>query len=69
MKKKLGALLLVLLLLTLYLGIFYGLLISLGVWGGYVFMRYKGLLPKKNLKGEHVLITGGGMGIGRELAF
>lgn len=31
-------------------------------------MRYYYLLPKKNLKGEHILISGGGMGIGKELA-
>jgi NAD(P)-dependent dehydrogenase (short-subunit alcohol dehydrogenase family) len=34
----------------------------------YSFMKIKGLLPKKSLKGKHVFLTGAGSGLGRMLS-
>ena len=34
----------------------------------YSVAKNNGYLPKKNLKGEHVFITGAGSGIGRQIA-
>ena len=34
----------------------------------YSFMKNRGWLPKKSLKGKHVFITGAGSGIGRNLS-
>ena len=34
----------------------------------YIFLKHKGLLPKKSLRGEHVFLTGAGSGLGRLMA-
>lgn len=34
----------------------------------YSFMKVRGYLPKKNLKGKHVFLTGAGSGLGRQLS-
>jgi all-trans-retinol dehydrogenase (NAD+) len=34
----------------------------------YVIIKHYGWLPKKSVKGEHVFITGGGSGIGRQIS-
>ena len=34
----------------------------------YTYMKSKGWLPKKSLKGEHVFLTGAGSGLGRKMA-
>lgn len=39
--------------------------IVLLMYAVYSFMKIKGLLPKKNLKGKHVFLTGAGSGLGR----
>jgi hypothetical protein len=40
----------------------------LAVWGFYALLKNNGLLPKKNMKGEHVFITGAGAGLGMLMA-
>lgn len=54
--------------IILWQGLKVSIILGLSLWAIHSFMRYYYLLPKKNLKGEHVMITGGGNGIGRELA-
>ena len=39
--------------------------IALLMYAVYSFMKVKGLLPKKSLKGKHVFLTGAGSGLGR----
>lgn len=34
------------------------LFFGISIWGAYSFLRYNGLLPKKNIEGSHVFITG-----------
>jgi len=40
-------------------------MIYLAIRGLYYFLKTNGLLPKKNVTGEHVFMTGGGNGIGK----
>ena len=43
----------------------YALLLA---WAAYTLARERGLLPKKNVNGKHVFITGAGSGLGRAMA-
>lgn len=38
------------------------------LWATYILARERGWLPKKNIKGKHVFITGAGSGLGRDMA-
>lgn len=40
-------------------------LLLLKYWLVHTILRHNGWLKKKDVRGKHVLITGGGMGIGR----
>ena len=42
--------------------------IFLILWAFYTWMRERGFLPKKSVRGKHVFITGAGSGLGRLLA-
>ena len=44
------------------------LAIILILWAFYTWMRERGFLPKKSVRGKHVFITGAGSGLGRLLA-
>ena len=44
------------------------LFFMLGLWAMKAFMRQRGWLWKKNLRGKHAFITGAAMGIGRGMA-
>ena len=41
---------------------------AIGVYAGYINARNMGWLPKKEIKGDHVFMTGAGSGIGRIMA-
>jgi all-trans-retinol dehydrogenase (NAD+) len=43
-------------------------ILLIALYAFYAFLKTKGWLPKKSVKGEHVFITGGGSGIGRQMA-
>jgi all-trans-retinol dehydrogenase (NAD+) len=34
----------------------------------YAYIKHRGWLPKKNLRGEHIFLTGAGSGLGRLMA-
>lgn len=38
------------------------------VYAIYAYLKNKGWLPKKSVKGKHIFITGSGSGIGRQMA-
>jgi NADP-dependent 3-hydroxy acid dehydrogenase YdfG len=38
------------------------------LWAVYNYLKAKGKLPKKSLRGEHVFLTGAGSGLGRLMA-
>lgn len=40
----------------------------LALYALYSFLKTKGLLPKKSLRGEHIFLTGAGSGLGRLMA-
>lgn len=42
--------------------------ILIALYAFYAFLKTKGLLPKKSVKGYHIFITGGGSGIGKQMA-
>jgi all-trans-retinol dehydrogenase (NAD+) len=44
------------------------ILIILSLYSFYAFLKTQGYLPKKQVKGLHILITGAGSGIGKEMA-
>ena len=45
-----------------------GFYLLLLIWGFYAYLKNKGLLKKKSIKGQHIFITGAGSGIGRQMA-
>ena len=44
------------------------LYIFIGLWTFYTFIKANGWLPKKNVYGKHIFITGAGSGLGRAMA-
>lgn len=40
-------------------------ILLMAIWAFYTMLKHNGMLSKKSLKGQHVFISGGGMGIGR----
>jgi len=43
-------------------------MLSLFLYCFYVFIKQRGWLPKKSIRGEHIFLTGAGSGIGRLMA-
>jgi len=42
--------------------------VLLAAWAVHTYLRNKGLLKKKSVKGQHIFITGAGNGIGKQIA-
>ena len=49
----------------MFLSIFYTVLIICAI---FVFVREQGWLPKQDVKGKHIFLTGAGSGLGRGMA-